>query len=156
MAVLYRPNLTYSNVTTHQAEYQGPWASCWGIPSRRDPLWVCRLTFFFFFSSAAMFCAHLLWRKQRIGLKFCITILMDMLQVEVKNIFGALIFHWVMWVKLLKKTFVTHNTEMKSPIGLIFCRNMLMDSLQGIVIYGFWNIVRLWVIWLIFVISLFE
>ncbi len=48
-----------------------------------------------------------------------------------KNIFGALIFHWVMWVKLLKKTFVTHNTEMKSLIGLIFCRNMLMDSLQG-------------------------
>ncbi len=28
-----------------------------GIPSRRDPLWVC---WFFFFSSAGMFCAHML------------------------------------------------------------------------------------------------
>ena len=41
----------------------------WGISSRWDPLWVCRL-FFCYFSFAGMFCAHLLWRKQRIGLKF--------------------------------------------------------------------------------------
>ncbi len=68
-------------------------------------------------------------------------------EFEVKNIFGALIFHWVMWVKLLKKTFVTHNTEMKSLIGLIFCRNMLMDSLQEQLKNGLAEAIFHWVIW---------
>ncbi len=73
-------------------------SGCWGIPSRRDPLWVCRLFFFVcFFFFHRTFGGRLLWRKQRIGLKFCTTILMDMLQLEVKNIFGVLIFHWVMF-----------------------------------------------------------
>ncbi len=56
-----------------------------GLPT----FFFCCCLFFVFFSSAGMFCAHLLWKKQRIGLKFSRTILMGMLQIEVKYGFGA-------------------------------------------------------------------
>ncbi len=44
------------------------------------------VAFFFFRHTFCSFGGHLLKRKNRIGLKFCRTILMHMLQVEVKNV----------------------------------------------------------------------
>ncbi len=46
------------------------------------------------------------------------------------NGFGAVIFHWVKLLVLIKRS-VSHNIVMKSPIGLIFCRYIFMVSLQG-------------------------
>ncbi len=57
---------------------------------------------------------------------------MDSLRGQLKYGLVEAIFHWVIWVKLLKKKHsVSPNIVVKSPIGLMFCRNMCMDSLQG-------------------------
>ena len=79
----------------------------WGIPSP-DGIPYGLADFFFlppFFFFRRTFGGHLWWSQQRIGLKFCRTILMDSLQVQLKNGLAEVIFHWVIWVKLLKKAF---------------------------------------------------
>ncbi len=43
--------------------------------------------------------------KSPIGLIFCRNMLMDSLQVQLKNGLAEVLFHWVIWVKLLKKAF---------------------------------------------------
>ncbi len=143
--------------------YQG----YWGIPSRRDPLWVCRLFFFsalghpvptaspmglttlflfFFRHTFSMFDGHVLWRKQRIGLKFCRTILMDMLQVEVKTGLAEVIFnscyhcYWVQptlgplpdtfsvlwWLVLWHQLPVYHILTYHWPVQITVFHNLLV------------------------------